>query len=80
MQLGSRLRLNLGRTSRLDDFDFTGYLEKVLHVAKIPAHDRPLVHKAVLDLGVAGVEVQELERFSLFALFLDECFCVEYLI
>ena len=80
MQLGPCLRLDLGRAARLDDFDFTGYLEKVLHVAEVSAHDRPLVHKAVLDLGVAGVEVQELERFSLFALFLDECFCVEYLI
>ena len=80
VQLGSCLRLNLGRASRLDDFDFPSYLEKVLHVAEISAHDRPLVHEAVLDLRVAGVEVQKLKWFSLFALLLDECFCVEDLV
>ena len=62
------------------NFNLTCDLEQVLVVTEITANDRPLVHKLVLDLGVASVQVEEVKRVSLFALFLNEGLGVENLV
>ena len=59
-KITTALRLHLCRASWLDDFDFSCNLEKVLHIPQVATDNGPLVDKAILNLGVAGVQVQEL--------------------
>lgn len=58
-KVGSTLRHQLRRAAGLDNFDFSSYFQEVLHVAEVATYDRPLVHKIVLDLDVAGVQVEK---------------------
>ena len=74
---GASLLLSL---ARFDNFDLTSYLEKILCVAEISTDDRPLVYKTILDLCVAGIQIEELKWIGLLTLFLDESLSIEDLV